>query len=309
MSLRLPRALEAVLKEPTWPGTLPRPPKRRNIGVDYDTAWTRTPAARLVRAAITDNVTRPLTRLVAPPTVLGEEHLAPLDGPVIFAANHTSHLDTAVVVSALPLRFRHRTVVAAAADYFFDRTWKAATWSLLLGTIPMERTKVNRRSADLAAELLDEGWNLVIFPEGGRSPDGWAQEFRGGAAYLAKRCGVPVVPIHLRGVRPVFPKGGAKLRPGKVEIRFGAPLRPLASDQNAGRDEDARRFAARIEAAVAALADEAESDWWSARQRAAAGTTPPLRGPDAAPWRRTWVLPPSARKSAPRRERSSAKPW
>ncbi|HLI15669.1 MAG TPA: lysophospholipid acyltransferase family protein [Acidimicrobiales bacterium] len=306
--MRVPARVEAVVRRPPWPGTVPRPPVRRDLGVDYDTAWSRRPPARFVRALLLDNVTRPLTYLATRPKVLGSEHLAALRAPVIFAANHTSHLDTAIVLSALPARFRHRAVVAAAADYFFDRAWKARLWPLLLGTIPMERTKVNRRSADLAAELLGEGWSLVIFPEGGRSPDGWGQEFRGGAAYLAKRCGVPVVPIHLKGVRPLLPKGRGTLRPGTVEVRFGSPLSPLAPTPG-GREEDARRFAARIEAAVAALADEAESDWWSARRRAARGTTPAFRGPQAAAWRRAWALAESARRDRPRQPRGSAKPW
>jgi 1-acyl-sn-glycerol-3-phosphate acyltransferase len=309
VSVRLPRIVGDVFSRPTWPGTLPRPAKRLNIGVDYDTAWTRAPWARIVRRILVDNVTRPFVTVVTSPKVFGSEHLDPLDGPVIFAANHSSHLDTSIVLACLPERFRRRTVVAAAADYFFDRPWKAALWSLSLGTIPMERTKVNRRSAELAASLLTDRWNLVIFPEGGRSRDGWGQEFRGGAAYLAKRCDVPVVPVHLRGVRPVFPKGERTLRRGKVEVRFGDPLWPSDATGASGREEDARHFAARIEESVALLADEAETDWWSARVRAAAGQTRAFRGPDASPWRRAWALPASARRTKSRRSRSSAKPW
>jgi 1-acyl-sn-glycerol-3-phosphate acyltransferase len=309
VSVRLPRVIDEVVSRPTWPGTLPRPLEPRNIGVYYDTSWTRAPWARAVRRILVDNVTRPFVAVVTAPRVLGREHLGPLDGPVIFAANHSSHLDTSIVVACLPQRFRHRTVVAAAADYFFDRPWKAALWSLTLGTIPMERTKVNRRSADLAASLLTDRWNLVIFPEGGRTRDGWGQEFRGGAAYLAKRCDVPVVPVHLRGVRPVFPKGRRMLRRGKVEVRFGDPLWPSDATGPSGREEDARHFAARIEESVALLADEAETDWWSARKRAAAGQTPAFRGPDASPWRRAWALPASARRTRSTRSQSSAKPW
>lgn len=302
--------LASIVKAPTWPGTLERPAPRRNVGVDYDTTWSRSPAARLARAMLVDNLTRPFVHLVASPKVIGAEHLDPVEGPVIFASNHSSHLDTAIVLSSLPVRFRHHVVVAAAADYFFDRRWKADLWSLVLGTIPMERARVNRRSADLAAELLADGWSLVIFPEGGRTEDGWGQEFRGGAAYLAKRCDVPVVPVHLHGVRPIFPKGGSRLRPGAVEVRFSQPLRPLAAPATAsGRDEDARHFAARVEQAVAVLADEAATDWWSAQRRAAAGATPELRGPDAAPWRRTWALPETQRRHRARSTKGPARPW
>jgi hypothetical protein len=70
---------------------------------------------------------------------------------------------------------------------------------------------------------------------------------------------------------------------------------PATDDRRpATKDEDARQFAARIEQAVAVLADEAGSDWWSAKRRAACGATPPLHGPEAAPWRRAWDLPESA---------------
>jgi 1-acyl-sn-glycerol-3-phosphate acyltransferase len=273
------------LSAPSWPESVPRPAPQPELGVHYDTAWSRKYPVRLARAMVIDNVTRPVARLIASPLIRGEDALDGLDGPVIFAANHASHLDTPLLLSCLPLRFRHRTVVAAAADYFFDRRWKADAWSFLLAAIPIERTKVNRRSAQLAADLLADDWNLVIFPEGGRSPDGWAQTFRaGGAAYLAVRHDKPVVPVHLDGTRHILPKGGKGIRRTRTTLTFGTPLW-------AEEGEDARSFGVRIERAVAILANEAGSDWWTARKQAASGTTPPLQGPDAAPWRRSWMLP------------------
>jgi 1-acyl-sn-glycerol-3-phosphate acyltransferase len=273
------------LAAPSWPESVPRPPPDPELGVYYDTDWSRRYPVRLARAVALDNVARPLVRVLASPLIRGDEGLTELDGPVIFAANHASHVDTALLLSSLPQRFRHHTVVAAAADYFFDRRWKADTWSFLLAAIPIERTKVNRRSAELAGRLLTDGWNLVIFPEGGRSPDGWAQEFTGGAAYLASRTGAAVVPVHLDGTRHILPKGRKGLRRTRTTVTFGTPMWP-------GEDEHARRFAVRIEAAVATLANEATSDWWTARKEAAAGTTPSLQGPDVAAWRRSWMLTP-----------------
>jgi 1-acyl-sn-glycerol-3-phosphate acyltransferase len=233
-----------------------------------------------------DNVTRPLTKVIASPDIRGAEYLNDVEAPVIFAANHASHVDTALLLSSLPLRFRHKTVVAAAADYFFDRRWKADVWAFALAAIPFERAKVNRRSAALAVELLADGWNLVIFPEGGRSPDGWGQTFRpASAAYLAERSDRPVVPVHLEGTRHILPKGGGGLRRTPTTVLFGSPLQP-------DEGEDIRTFGTRIEAAVAALADEGSTDWCTARKQAAAGTTPTLQGPSVAPWRRSWALPP-----------------
>ena len=272
------------LAAPSWPESVPRPAPDPVLGVDYDTAWSRRYPVRLARAMVLDNVTRPLAQVLASPLIRGEESLVGLEAPVVFAANHASHVDTPLLLSCLPLRFRHRTVVAAAADYFFDRRWKADAWSFLLAAIPFERTKINRRSTELATELLDDGWNLVIFPEGGRSPDGWGQTFHpGGAAHLAIRAGRPVVPIHLDGTRHLLPKGGKGVKRSRTTVTFGTPLWPEAG-------EKARPFGVRIEAAVATLANEADTDWWTARKQASAGTTPALQGPDGAAWRRSWML-------------------
>ncbi len=290
--LRLPTAFP--LAPPTWPTTLERPAKPINTGIHYDTAWARRYPARLVRALILDEVLRPTANLLARPTVFGDDRIAHLNGPVIFAANHHSHLDTPLLLAALPRRFRHKAVMAAAADYFFTTRVQGAISALAIGAIPMERTKVGRQSADLAADLLEQGWNLVIFPEGGRSPDGWGRTFRGGAAYLALRSGCPVVPVHLAGTGNLWKRGQALPRPAKrgegVRVTIGAALRPTP-------EEDARRFSARLEATVAALGDEATSDWWTARRNTASNTTPDATGPEAAPWRRAWALSAPARSA------------
>ncbi len=291
------------LAPPDWPESVPRPEPERTLGVDYDTEWSRRYGVRLARALVLDNVARPLARVVASPLIRGEEALRDLPAPVIFAANHASHVDTPLLLSCLPMPYRHRTVVAAAADYFFDRRWKAAAWSFLLSAVPIERNRVNRRSVQVAADLVADGWNLVIFPEGGRSPDGWAQRFGGGAAYLALRTGAPVVPVHLEGTRRLLPKGANRLHPTRTTVTFGVPLRPRP-------DEDARRFGARLEESIATLADESVSDWWMARRRAASGATPPLQGPDVGPWRRTWALgetePVESEDRWPRRSRKGS---
>lgn len=288
LARRLRRVPQAPfpLGAPSWPTTLERPAPERRTGIDYRTDWSRRYPARFARALLIDNVTRPLAHLTASPEIRGEELLDLVEPPAIFVANHTSHVDTPLLLSMLPTRFRHRTVVAAAADHFFDRAWKAHLWALALAAIPIDRQRVNRRSADQAAELLEEGWNLIIFPEGGRSPDGWFQSFRGGAAYLAVRTGRPVVPIHLQGTWRILPKDGSRPRRSPCRITIGTPL-------SARPGEDARRLGTRIETAVAVLADEDSTDWWTARRRAAAGTTPSPRGPDASPWRRSWALGPA----------------
>jgi 1-acyl-sn-glycerol-3-phosphate acyltransferase len=277
---------------PDWPTSVPRPPFEQRTGQDFDTAWARRYPARVARALLVDGVLRPAVRALAPPRVHGLDRLDALDEPVIFVANHHSHLDTPLLITSLPERWRHRTVVAAAADYFFDTRVKGALSALVLGAVPVERARVDRRPLELAHGLLDDGWSVVIFPEGGRSPDGWGQEFRGGAGYLAVRGNVPVVPVHLAGTGRVLRKGARRPTRSPVDVTYGWPLRPAEG-------ENAHRFATRIEEAVAALADERTTDWWSARRRAAAGRTPPLTGPDTGSWRRAWALDRGSRRTRP----------
>ena len=66
----------------------------------------------------------------------------------------------------------------------------------------------------------------MVFPEGGRSPDGWGQPFRGGAAYLSIRCNAPIVPIHLTGTDAILRKGRSLPKRSKTTINFGRPIWP-----------------------------------------------------------------------------------
>ena len=300
---RVPSARDLVVRAefpyraPTVPLTVEPPAEEPTLGAHYDSAWARKLPARYARFFLTEGLVRPLIAGLAQPDRRGLDRLTELDGAVIFAANHHSHLDAGLLITSLPEPHRHRVFAAAAADYFFDSRVKATASALVLNAIPIDRTKVGRRSADAAAELLDDGWSMVIFPEGGRSPDGWGQPFRGGAAYLAIRCGVPVVPVHLAGTGRILPKGKNRPRPSHTVVTFGTPVR-------AAEGERSQAFADRIEHAVAALADEATSDWYTARRRAAAGETPSLSAPQAGVWRRAWAV--SGLREKPR---SAPKRW
>ncbi len=246
-------------RKPQVPGTLEVTKAKSTLGTAFDTSWARRYGVRLARAILIDNVVRPTTKVIASPDVYGQDRVSGVSGPIIFASNHASHLDTPLVLSNLPERFRHRCVVAAGADYFFDRRWKAYLWSGVLGAIPIERNKVNRRSAELPSQLMDEGWSLLIFPEGGRTQDGLGQGFKGGVAQLAIKSQVPVVPIFLEGTYEILGKRSKTLKPGKTKIVFGRPIYPNA--------KDARELTQIIETEVAALAIEAHSDYWSSLVR------------------------------------------
>ena len=280
-------------RAPTVPRGVEVPEEPPSLGADYDTDWARSPAARVTRGLLAEGPVRAVVRGLASPEVFGTDRLDDVrrraadahdaPPPLIFAPNHHSHLDTALMVRAVPFTWRKRLVVAAAADYFFDKRWKATLAALSLNAIPIDRESSGRKSADLIRGLVEEGWSLVIYPEGGRSPDGWSQDFKAGAAYVSSRTGAPVVPVFIDGTGSIFGKGMKRPKPGRTRVVFGAPMPPVEG-------ESTRRFNARIQAAVTTLADEATTDYWTARRRAAAGTSPLLGGPDYTGWRRQWDL-------------------
>lgn len=170
---------------------------------------------------------KPLVWTVTSVEVTGQEHLRELDGPFVVAANHSSHLDAPLVLCALPWRLGIRTAVGAAADYFFDARWRAVITGIVFNAFPVDR-QGGRGRAGVAAELLDEGIPLLVFPEGTRSKDGRMHRFKPGAAALAVSRGVPIVPMGLRGAYEAMPRGRnwpVRGRPS-VHVAFGAPLHP-----------------------------------------------------------------------------------
>lgn len=254
------------------------PPARQTV---FRTAWSRTPAGRVVREVAQKGGLEPLFRSQVRARAEGVDVLTRLSGPVIFVANHASHLDTPLIMFSLPDEWRRRTAVAAAADYFFDTWWRAVGSAIVFNAFP-----IDRRGGSMAVtpgELLGEGWNLVIYPEGTRTHDGWAGRFQTGAAFLAVRHQVPVVPVAIRGTFGAMPRG--QRWPGRgrrqVIVRYGTPVRPLP-------DESPRTFGPRVRNAVAAVLDEDRTTWWDARRRSATDATPDPGGPPLAQWRRVW---------------------
>lgn len=233
----------------------------KELGLDYSTAWGRRYRWRFARHLFYRFIMRPYIQWIGTLEVQGLEHLD-RPGPFVFVANHTSHLDTALVLSALPPRLRERTVVAAAMDSFFMDRKTAFRTVFMFNAIPVDRHRVNRRSAQLALELLQDRWHILIYPEGGRTPDGQLQEFKGGAAYLADKTGATVVPIfinesgYLQGPRwakaPQFANTTSQRR-HHVSVTFGPLLMPFDGENN-------RLFGARIENAVAELGREVTRD-------------------------------------------------
>jgi 1-acyl-sn-glycerol-3-phosphate acyltransferase len=266
-------------------------PERR----DFPTGWARTPAARVVRQAVLRGGIKPLAWTETSPRVRGRDHLDGLAGPVVFAANHASHLDTPLILGSLPRGWADRVAVGAAADYFFDARWRAVSTALAFNTFPVDRHG-GRRVTGLTRQLLAQGWSLLLFPEGSRSPDGWLQGFRGGLGRLCVDHGLPAVPIAVRGSFGAMPRGRGWPRPGRaaVSVRYGPPLSPEPGETGAS-------FTQRLRTAMTRVWHEDATSWWDSLRADAEGTLPEPTGPPAPRWRRVWeaTRPPRAHAPAP----------
>ncbi len=218
-----------------------------------DVSWARCGYAKAARAALLGFGLGPMIDYYVHTRVVGGEVFDRLSHPVIFVANHSSHLDTPTILRSLPRKWRRNTAVAAAADYFYNKRWKANGVALLFNTVPLGRKGggLGNGATDHVDRLIDEGWNLVMFPEGTRSRDGEVGKVHSGAAVIAAHHGIDIVPIYIHGTHEAMPPGRnwPKRIPGRVfsrrhevEVRFGDPIRPRAADERHEVMDEVRSF-------------------------------------------------------------------
>lgn len=218
-----------------------------------DVPWARSRLAGALRELILMDVLGPTMDLYTRRRVRGTEHLGTLEAPVVFVANHSSHMDTPTILRALPRRWRRRTAVAAATDYFYRRRTTAQAVSLLFNTVPMQRSGggLESESSSHLDGLIADRWNLLVFAEGTRSRDGSVGRLRSGAAVLAAAHGLDIVPIHVSGTHAVMPPGRRWMRRKprrrgsrrhRIEIRFGPPISPRAGEHRTEVMERVRLF-------------------------------------------------------------------
>jgi 1-acyl-sn-glycerol-3-phosphate acyltransferase len=222
--------------------------------VDLDRPWAWALPARVVRELSICGVFDAIVRTYASTEVRGREQLARLDGPAIFVANHSSHVDTPVLLRALPARWRRRTAVTAAADYFYSSRLLGSAVSLAFGTVPLERRGGGgTRPTVRLGPLVEAGWSLVVFPTGTRSRDGRVGRLRAGAAILAAQHALPIVPVHISGTRAAMPvgsgwmsrpPGGGRLARHRIGLTFGAPIAVAPDEEPRAVMEKVRLFLA-----------------------------------------------------------------
>ena len=180
--------------------------------------------AGLARGFFLGGTLRPVINHYVHPEVIGLENLADLNPPLILAANHSSHMDTPLIVNSLPKELRHRTLVAAASDYFFSSRMLGLFVSLAVGAIPMDRRAASRQTMDKVDDLLEQKWCLVIYPEGSRTIDGRLYRGKTGIARLALSAHAPIVPVGIVGTYNAMPAGRSWPVRHQVQVNFGKPL-------------------------------------------------------------------------------------
>lgn len=212
-------------------------PSPRKPRTDAFARWPRWWAVRRFRESFQLALLFPTIWLGYSIEVRGRHHLGQVEQPCLVISNHTIHLDWSMILRALPRRFRLRIAVAAAADDIFGNRARAFTGRLFGNAFPLERDGVGiRESLEHVRHLLDDGWNVLIFPEGMRSESGEQLPFKSGIGWLAVRSGKQVLPMRVDLLRRGTYEGRWMLIPrGRVRVTIGAPVRvpPEASYKEA----------------------------------------------------------------------------
>jgi 1-acyl-sn-glycerol-3-phosphate acyltransferase len=142
------------------------------------------------------------------------------EGSYVFASNHLSYMDTPVVLASIPAQFLFLAKSGLFRIPFLGWHLKRAGHV----PVPREDPRAALRTLGHAAELLHAGRSTLIFPEGGRSATGELDSFKDGAAFLAIRAQVPLVPIALIGTRAILPMHSLTFHRGRVKVRIGRPI-------------------------------------------------------------------------------------
>ncbi len=220
-------------------------------------SWNRTAPVRALRRASLPTWILPIARLFVKLEVQGLEHLADIRTPVIFAANHQSHLDGPMILQALPARWRYRVAPAMAKEFFKAHFHPAGFTagarltnslnyylaSAFFNAFPLpQRETGTRQTLRYIGDLIGQGYSILIFPEGRRTDKGEISRFQPGVAMIAARLDVPVVPVRIDGLDRVLHHSWKAPSRGSARIAFGPAMLLKGNDYVA--------LAAQVEAAV-----------------------------------------------------------
>ncbi len=184
--------------------------------------------------------------------VEGRENL-PEDGPFVLAPNHTSYLDPAVVMAALPNSLRQQVHWAGDETILFKSAPRRA-FSRLFNVFPVGALQA-RTALAFGRAILEREHILTWFPEGRRSKDGKLLRFEPGIGQLAELAPAPLVPVLIEGAHEAWPVDRSRPRPHPIRVRFGRPIDPTSIEAETGQDRR-RAIADRLHAAMVALAEK-----------------------------------------------------
>lgn len=179
----------------------------------------------------------------------------PVEGPFILAPTHRSIIDTPIAGAVYRQRMRFMGADKWWAKHWFGRLLTA------LGAFPVTRGTADREALKRCIAVLEGGEPLVLFPEGERKSGPVVQPLFEGAAYLAMKTGVPVVPVGIGGSERVLPKGAKFVYPRKLYVVVGAPMHvpPAADSSPKAQREAARQLTTALHAELQRLFDRAQS--------------------------------------------------
>jgi long-chain acyl-CoA synthetase len=202
--------------------------------------WPRYSPIRWLRPVLLYLLILPITRLLAWVRVRGKERLRNEPGPVLFLANHITYIDPPLIISVLPGRFRRRLAIAMMGENLrdlrtppegtnrFKRFYLRIAYVLVLlffNVFSLPQQSGFRRSFKLAGGLMDEGYNLLVFPEGKRTEDGRMNPFMRGTGLLASKLNCTIVPVKITGLFELKKRKRYFALPGEIAITFGEPVR------------------------------------------------------------------------------------
>lgn len=152
----------------------------------------------------------------------------------IIIANHNSHLDTVSLLAALPRKKLWQVKPVAAEDYFGKTRLKAALSNYFINTLLIQRKGIKDEKNNPIKKMLtalDEGYSLILFPEGTRGSGGQMQELKPGIArILSERPHLKYIPVYMTGMNRLLPKGESILLPYKSSVNYGKPTLVSSTD-------------------------------------------------------------------------------
>jgi long-chain acyl-CoA synthetase len=202
--------------------------------------WAQRWPVTWIRALAYHLITLPYMMVMARPKIVGRERLRDLHGPTLIVSNHITQIDIGFIMAALPMRLRNHLAVAMQGEmlramrhppkevFFLERWRQQLRYALLVtffNVFSLPQRARYRESFRFAGDMADQGYSVVIFPEGKRTETGEMNPFRSGIGLLATHLNLPVIPMRIDGLFPFKAEKRHYAPPGAIQVRIGNPIK------------------------------------------------------------------------------------